>query len=243
MGDVKAAFAKAIRTIYSIMVDNPRPQADTGTSLGEDGDSNPRPQANTVTSLGEDGERTSAGVCAPDGSASRDDRLSVSRGSTAPAGIKKDTGTAGVMSPIRCSRLYSSSPWGVSDQPDFLNMAISFPWAGTVESLFDLIRRIERDAGRHRPDETRWGPRRLDIDILVFGEQRIEQEALTVPHPRLHERRFVLQPLLDLLPGETVLPGYQQNLTELLTACSDDGELRALGDQPWTEWRETEKRS
>ncbi len=157
--------------------------------------------------------------------------------------LQPNTGTSGVTSPIRTSRLYTSSPWGVPDQPDFLNMAVAFPWTGSVESLFNLIRWIERDAGRHRPDETRWGPRRLDIDILVFGEQRIEQEALTVPHPRLHERRFVLLPLLDLLPGETILPGYQANLNELLAVCPDQGEVHALGEQPWYEWRETQKRS
>jgi 2-amino-4-hydroxy-6-hydroxymethyldihydropteridine diphosphokinase len=141
---------------------------------------------------------------------------------------------------IRCSRLYSTSPWGIEAQPDFLNMVVELPWASTASDLIKLTQQVERSSGRIRAAEHRWGPRPLDIDILIFADLKLDGGLLTVPHPRLHERLFVLTPLLDLLPPATQLPRYELSLGELHNSCSDTGEIHPLSDGPWDEWRETQ---
>lgn len=138
---------------------------------------------------------------------------------------------------LRCSRLYSSSPWGLKEQPSYLNMAVELPFESTPRDLLKLVQRIEFESGRIRAAEERWGPRPLDIDILLFRDMRLDGGLLSIPHPRLHERNFVLTPLLDLLPPETIIPGYNQSLGDLSVSCPDDGELHPLSDGPWDEWR------
>jgi 2-amino-4-hydroxy-6-hydroxymethyldihydropteridine diphosphokinase len=99
---------------------------------------------------------------------------------------------------LRISRLYSTKPWGKVDQPDFLNMVVEVRTGLTPHALLTEIKRIETDQGRV-PGE-RWGPRPLDIDILLYGDEQIATEDLQVPHPRIWERAFVLYPLADLRP-------------------------------------------
>ncbi len=139
----------------------------------------------------------------------------------------------------RCSRLYTTSPWGIVDQPTFLNMAVEIGWNDTAHELFALIEKIEQRSGRVRDAENRWGPRSLDIDILLLGDLQVDDEQLSIPHPRMHERNFVLVPLLDLLPRQTIIPSYQRSLGELHDQCSDTGDIRPLSEGPWDEWRET----
>jgi 2-amino-4-hydroxy-6-hydroxymethyldihydropteridine diphosphokinase len=103
------------------------------------------------------------------------------------------------------SRLYRSAPWGRADQPAFVNAAAQLETALEPRELLDALLRIERAAGRER-DGTRWGPRVLDLDILAYGEKRIAEPGLHVPHPRLPERAFVLVPLAEIAP-DLRIPG------------------------------------
>lgn len=103
------------------------------------------------------------------------------------------------------SRLYRSAPWGRVDQPEFVNAAAQLETVLEPGLLLDALLQIERAAGRER-DGTRWGPRVLDLDILVYGERRIAEPGLHVPHPHLPERAFVLVPLAEIAPDLQV-PG------------------------------------
>jgi 2-amino-4-hydroxy-6-hydroxymethyldihydropteridine diphosphokinase len=100
---------------------------------------------------------------------------------------------------IARSRLYRSAPWGRADQPEFVNAVVQLETALEPRELLDHLLGIERAAGRER-DGTRWGPRVLDLDILVYGERRIAEPGLQVPHPHLPERAFVLVPLAEIAP-------------------------------------------
>ena len=103
---------------------------------------------------------------------------------------------------IRASSLYESVPVGVTDQPLFLNAVLVGRTELAAEALLDRTQEIEIALGR-RPGP-RWGPRPIDIDLLLYGDAAIETPRLTVPHPRMHERGFVLRPLADLAPGKRI---------------------------------------
>jgi 2-amino-4-hydroxy-6-hydroxymethyldihydropteridine diphosphokinase len=98
---------------------------------------------------------------------------------------------------VEMSRLRETEPVGVVDQPSFLNGACSIDVSIEPRMLLDGLLGIEARLGRVR-DGTRWGPRAIDLDVLLFGARELDEPALTIPHPRLHERGFVLEPLLDL---------------------------------------------
>tara|TARA_Y100000034_G_scaffold57926_1_gene70689 strand:- start:2165 stop:2653 length:489 start_codon:yes stop_codon:yes gene_type:complete len=104
----------------------------------------------------------------------------------------------------KVSLFYSSKPMGPQDQPDYVNAVALLHTTLSPEALLDELQRIELEQGRQRKDE-RWGPRTLDLDILLFGEQTINTERLTVPHYGLCEREFVVYPLLEVSP-ELKLP-------------------------------------
>ncbi|MXX14292.1 MAG: 2-amino-4-hydroxy-6-hydroxymethyldihydropteridine diphosphokinase [Gemmatimonadetes bacterium] len=99
---------------------------------------------------------------------------------------------------IAASAVYETAPIGVVDQPYFLNAVLQVHTSLSARSLLNCLLAIERKFGRLR--ETRWGPRTLDLDILLYGDAIINQPGLQVPHPHLHERAFVLVPLCDLKP-------------------------------------------
>ena len=105
---------------------------------------------------------------------------------------------------LRASRLYRTPPWGRLDQPDFINAVAELATTLAPEALLAQLRRIEHDAGRQRLE--RWGPRSLDLDLLLHGDARIDTETLQLPHPRLHERAFVLVPLAELAPELWIEP-------------------------------------
>jgi 2-amino-4-hydroxy-6-hydroxymethyldihydropteridine diphosphokinase len=98
----------------------------------------------------------------------------------------------------RVSSVYRTPPWGKRDQPDFLNMAALVETTLGARDLLALCLDVERGRGRRRLE--RWGPRTLDIDILTYGESRIDEPDLKVPHPRIAERAFVLAPLAEIAP-------------------------------------------
>jgi len=105
---------------------------------------------------------------------------------------------------LAVSQLRETDPVGMVDQPGFLNGAARIDTSLPPRALLELLLRIEQSLGRMR--EERWGPRTVDLDLLVYGDLIVDEPGLRVPHPRLHERRFALEPLAELDP-ELVVPG------------------------------------
>jgi 2-amino-4-hydroxy-6-hydroxymethyldihydropteridine diphosphokinase len=101
---------------------------------------------------------------------------------------------------------YRTPPWGVTDQPPFINCAIAVETALSPRALLDRALTVERALGRNRSQEQRWGPRTIDIDLLAYGDLSLDEPNLTLPHPRLFERAFVLVPLAEIVP-ERIIAG------------------------------------
>jgi 2-amino-4-hydroxy-6-hydroxymethyldihydropteridine diphosphokinase len=99
---------------------------------------------------------------------------------------------------------YRTPPWGLADQPPFVNLAIAVGTTLTPRALLDRALTVEAMFGRDRRKERRWGPRTLDIDIIAFDEIEIEEPGLTLPHPHLFERAFVLAPLAEIAPNRMI---------------------------------------
>jgi 2-amino-4-hydroxy-6-hydroxymethyldihydropteridine diphosphokinase len=108
---------------------------------------------------------------------------------------------------VRVSSFRETDPVGVTDQPRFLNAAAELATDLTARELLDRLLEIERELGRERATETRWGPRVIDLDLLLLGEETIDEPGLTVPHPRLVERLFALEPLFELSEDLTLPDG------------------------------------
>ncbi|WP_342507777.1 2-amino-4-hydroxy-6-hydroxymethyldihydropteridine diphosphokinase [Sporosarcina sp. FSL K6-2383] len=99
---------------------------------------------------------------------------------------------------LSVSSIYETAPVGYTDQADFLNVTVCVETIARAFDLLEICQEIERELGRVRA--IRWGPRTVDLDILLYGVDNIEAENLVVPHPRMHERAFVLIPLLEIAP-------------------------------------------
>lgn len=121
------------------------------------------------------------------------------------------------------SPFYASRPVGPQDQPDFVNGAVWLRTTLAPHDLLDHLQAIEQDHGRERIQH--WGPRTLDLDLLVFGHQTLDDARLTVPHKELANRDFALQPLLDLHPELTLPDG--RAIADLRNLCPDN-QLRKL---------------
>ena len=115
------------------------------------------------------------------------------------------------------SGLYRSAPLGYLDQPEFLNAVVELDTELPPEALLDNLQQIEKAHGRERPFAG--APRTLDLDLLLYGDAALATPRLTVPHPRMHERAFVLKPLAEIAPQATI-PG-RGKARELLSACRD----------------------
>jgi len=120
------------------------------------------------------------------------------------------------LSPRRVSGIVETEPWGPVDQPPFLNAVAEIDTALDPEGLLEWLLSVEHELGRVRRE--RWGPRTLDLDLLLYGDRVIQTETLAVPHPRLAERRFVLEGLAELCPDGRV-PGLGKTVRELLEEC------------------------
>jgi 2-amino-4-hydroxy-6-hydroxymethyldihydropteridine diphosphokinase len=107
---------------------------------------------------------------------------------------------------VASSELRETDPVGVVDQPSFLNGVVAVETSLSPRELLDSLLRVELLLGRARDGE-RWGPRTVDLDLLVYGDEVVDEPGLHVPHPRLHERRFALEPLAELDPA-LVVPGH-----------------------------------
>jgi 2-amino-4-hydroxy-6-hydroxymethyldihydropteridine diphosphokinase len=128
------------------------------------------------------------------------------------------------------SSLYRTPPWGRIDQPDFLNAVAAVDTTLTARELLELCLETERALKRVRAE--RWGPRLIDMDVLAFADERIDEEGLQVPHPRMGERAFVLAPLAEIAPG---LDLSGSTAAERLAAVEQAGIERLAGGRDW--WR------
>jgi 2-amino-4-hydroxy-6-hydroxymethyldihydropteridine diphosphokinase len=126
------------------------------------------------------------------------------------------------------SSLYRTPPWGKLDQPDFLNAAAAIETQLSPRSLLELCLDVERRLKRVR--EERWGPRLIDIDILVFGDRVIHETGLEVPHPRMLERAFVLAPLAEIAPDLAV---GGRSVSERLAVADVSGIERLPSGREW----------
>ena len=106
---------------------------------------------------------------------------------------------------LRRSHVIETEPWGVADQPRFLNQVLEVEWQGSPRQLLRAAKAVEREGGRK--STRRWGPRVIDVDILLFGNDRISEPGLQIPHPRIAERPFVLDGLKELGAGDAIAPG------------------------------------
>jgi 2-amino-4-hydroxy-6-hydroxymethyldihydropteridine diphosphokinase len=113
----------------------------------------------------------------------------------------------------RQSSMYETEPWGLTGQPEFVNMAVETETELAPEPLLALLKKIEKDMGRR--DTVRWGPRIIDLDILLYDDIIMNTDALTIPHPLMHEREFVLRPLSEIAE-EKVHPVLKKRIGELL---------------------------
>lgn len=127
----------------------------------------------------------------------------------------------------RTSNLYETQPWGREDQPDFLNAVCAIePILADPELFFRELKQIESDAGRNCRE--RWGPRELDLDLLLWSGKVIATETLSVPHPRIAERRFVLIPLFEIAP-DLMHPINGLTVRQMLESCPDLGRVQLWG--------------
>jgi 2-amino-4-hydroxy-6-hydroxymethyldihydropteridine diphosphokinase len=118
------------------------------------------------------------------------------------------------------SRIYETEPWGYLDQPKFLNQVL---YAQTRLSPLELLAYLkDREKSIGRKPSFRFGPREVDIDILIYADQVIDQDDLIIPHPRLSERAFVLVPLAEIAP-DLMLPGSEKTIQEYLTGVDISG--------------------
>ena len=126
---------------------------------------------------------------------------------------------------LRGSRLYRTPAWGVQDQPHFVNAVAMLETALPAQALLAHLLAIERAHGRERDADRRWGPRTLDLDLLLYGDAVLDEPGLRLPHPRLHERAFALVPLAEIAP-EATIPGVGR-VTDALSKLADEG-IRVL---------------
>lgn len=132
---------------------------------------------------------------------------------------------------LRRSSLYRTPPLGPPGQPDYVNATALLETDLTPLELLDALQGIERSRGRRRDGE-RWGPRTLDLDLLLFGSRIMAEARLSLPHPRMHRRAFVLVPLAEIAPADLVLPGAGV-LRDLLRDCDREGITLVPGSVPW----------
>jgi 2-amino-4-hydroxy-6-hydroxymethyldihydropteridine diphosphokinase len=115
---------------------------------------------------------------------------------------------------------YSTPPWGDEKQARFINACIEIDTSLDPRALLFTLHKIEKRFGRDRTQETRWGPRTLDLDLIAYDDVKIDKPELTLPHPRLFERAFVLVPLAEILP-ERIIAG--RSVAAALAQLSADG--------------------
>ena len=119
------------------------------------------------------------------------------------------------------SSFYRTPPWGRTDQPEFINAVVELQTRLAPRVLLNYLLEIETRFGRDRSESEKWGPRELDLDLLTFGDESIDEPGMHIPHPHLHERAFVLVPLSEIAPSLEI-PGVGI-VSELLASVSVSG--------------------
>ena len=114
---------------------------------------------------------------------------------------------------IKRSSLYETEPWGVKDQPRFINMAIEIDTSLEPKELLKILKNIEKELGREK--SSKWGPRIIDLDILLFDDIILNEDNLKIPHPLMQERDFVLRPLCEIAP-DIYHPSLKLSMYELM---------------------------
>jgi len=122
------------------------------------------------------------------------------------------------------SHVYETPPWGFEDQPAFLNLVVKAETELEPEPLLKYLKQLEVELGREQ--NFRWGPRLIDLDILFYDDLVLDSPPLAIPHPRLHERAFVLVPLADVAP-DLIHPVFQRSVSDLLAEVDTQGITRS----------------
>jgi len=128
---------------------------------------------------------------------------------------------------VGISPVYRTKAWGKTDQPDFLNLVVELHTKLNPEKLMQALLEIEKKMGRVRNEK--WGARSIDIDILLYGNEIVNSENLILPHPEMHNRKFVLVPMMDLNPN-AIHPIFKKNISQLLNECNDESAVIAAGN-------------
>jgi 2-amino-4-hydroxy-6-hydroxymethyldihydropteridine diphosphokinase len=128
----------------------------------------------------------------------------------------------------KISSLYETEPWGVSDQPNYLNAAMIIRTGHSPQQLLSFLKRIETEEGR--TDQKKYASRTLDIDILFYDDLVLNSKELVVPHPKMHLRKFALVPLNEI-DGELMHPVFKKSIARLLDECSDSLDVLKFGEQ------------
>ena len=124
---------------------------------------------------------------------------------------------------VRSSSLYETAAWGKTDQPSFLNQAVEIETSLGAQELMQKILEVEKLMGRQRNE--RYGPRIIDIDILLFNDEQYDEPFLKIPHPELQNRRFALTPLAEISPNLRH-PTLKKPIAELLEQCTDQSSVK-----------------
>lgn len=126
---------------------------------------------------------------------------------------------------VNRSALYETEAWGKSDQPAFLNQVLEIETSHEPHPLLDAILQIEQEMGRERKEK--YGPRTIDIDILLYNDLELDTDELVIPHPQMHLRRFALSPLAEIAP-DTIHPFFKKSIDQLLLECTDKLAVKKL---------------
>lgn len=129
--------------------------------------------------------------------------------------------------PVALSGHYETAPWGGQTDTPFINAVAELSSDLDPDSLLDALTSIEFGLGRRRSEESRWGDRCVDLDLLAAGSLQVSRPGLQLPHPRLAQRRFVLVPWAEIAP-DFLVPGHPGSVAELLSRCRDPGQVQRM---------------